>query len=99
MLINKKNELINKGMLIESMAGKTGSLKGKIQETEPFKHYENDDIIQHYGEQLKEAGYNYYGNEVMYSGIFGCMMKADIYLGVVYYQRLRHMVNFLFNNS
>ena len=29
----------------------------------------------------------------MYSGIYGNMMKAEIYIGVVYYQRLRHMVS------
>lgn len=29
----------------------------------------------------------------MYSGITGQEFAADIYLGVVYYQRLRHMVN------
>lgn len=28
----------------------------------------------------------------MYSGVTGKEFKADIYLGVVYYQRLRHMV-------
>jgi len=29
----------------------------------------------------------------MYSGITGEEFAADIYFGVVYYQRLRHMVN------
>jgi DNA-directed RNA polymerase I subunit RPA2 len=29
----------------------------------------------------------------MYSGITGQELSADIYIGVVYYQRLRHMVN------
>ena len=29
----------------------------------------------------------------MYSGIYGTVMKAEIYIGVVYYQRLRHMVS------
>ena len=29
----------------------------------------------------------------MYSGIYGNMMKAEIYIGVVYYQRSRHMVS------
>ena len=38
-------------------------------------------------------GYNYYGNEVMYSGVYGTQLQVDIYLGVVYYQRLRHMVS------
>ncbi len=28
----------------------------------------------------------------MYSGIHGCELRADIYLGIVFYQRLRHMV-------
>ena len=38
------------------------------------------------------AGYNYYGTERMYSGVTGREMEADIFMGVVYYQRLRHMV-------
>ena len=28
----------------------------------------------------------------MYSGVSGLQMKADIFMGIVYYQRLRHMV-------
>ncbi len=39
------------------------------------------------------AGYNYFGNERMYSGIDGREFEADIFMGVVYYQRLRHMVS------
>lgn len=38
------------------------------------------------------AGYNYYGTERMYSGTDGREFEADIFFGVVYYQRLRHMV-------
>ena len=53
---------------------------------------EDDTAIDYFGEQLKAAGYNYYGNEPMYSGITGQEFAADIYIGVVYYQRLRHMV-------
>lgn len=49
--------------------------------------------MDHFGKQLLAAGYNYWGNEPMYSGITGEEFAADIYLGVVYYQRLRHMVN------
>ena len=39
------------------------------------------------------AGYNYYGTERFYSGVDGREMEADIFMGVVYYQRLRHMVS------
>ena len=39
------------------------------------------------------AGYNYYGTETLYSGVSGRMMEAEIFMGVVYYQRLRHMVS------
>lgn len=39
------------------------------------------------------AGYNYYGNERLYSGVDGREFEADIFFGVVYYQRLRHMVS------
>ena len=48
--------------------------------------------MEYFGDQLLAAGYNYYGNEPMYSGITGQEFAADIYIGVVYYQRLRHMV-------
>src|ERR1700733_14066633 len=53
---------------------------------------EEDTAISYFGDQLVAAGYNYYGNEPMYSGITGEEFAADIYMGVVYYQRLRHMV-------
>lgn len=39
------------------------------------------------------GGYSYYGTERMYSGIDGTEMKADIFFGVIHYQRLRHMVS------
>lgn len=29
----------------------------------------------------------------MYSGVLGTELNAQIYIGVVYYQRLRHMVS------
>jgi DNA-directed RNA polymerase I subunit RPA2 len=80
------------GMLIESMAGKNGALDGRITRVKPFENYKDDNVVKFFGEELKKHGYNYYGNEVLYSGIFGTPFKVDIFLGVVYYQRLRHMV-------
>jgi len=81
------------GMLIESMAGKSGALHGICQDATPFKFSEQHTALDFFGEQLKKAGYNYYGNEPMYSGVTGLPLRADIYIGLVYYQRLRHMVS------
>ena len=50
-------------------------------------------IVDYFGEQLAAQGYSYYGSEALYSGVSGTVMHADIYMGVVYYQRLRHMVS------
>uniref|UniRef100_A0A914D3E8 DNA-directed RNA polymerase n=1 Tax=Acrobeloides nanus TaxID=290746 RepID=A0A914D3E8_9BILA len=52
---------------------------------------EKKTAIDHFNQLLTAAGYNYYGNEVMYSGVDGREMEVEIF-GVVYYQRLRHMV-------
>ena len=62
------------------------------QDGTPFKFSEKQRAVDYFGEQLKAAGFNYYGSEPLYSGIWGEKMEADIYIGVVYYQRLRHMV-------
>lgn len=81
------------GMFIESLAGKAGALHGLAQDSSPWRFSEQDTAGDYFGEQLRLAGYNYHGNEPMYSGITGREFAADIYLGVVFYQRLRHMVN------
>lgn len=59
---------------------------------EPFRPYENDDAVGYFGKQLRDKGFDYYGTELMYSGIFGVPLQCDIFIGVVYYQRLRHLV-------
>lgn len=81
------------GMFIESLAGKAGALHGLAQDSSPWRFSEQDTAGGYFGEQLRLAGYNYHGNEPMYSGVTGREFAADIYLGVVFYQRLRHMVN------
>ncbi|QLG71314.1 hypothetical protein HG535_0B03530 [Zygotorulaspora mrakii] len=81
------------GMFVESLAGKAGALHGIAQDATPWMFNENDTPADYFGEQLLKSGYNYHGNEPMYSGATGEELRADIYVGVVYYQRLRHMVN------
>jgi DNA-directed RNA polymerase I subunit RPA2 len=83
------------GMLVEMMAAKSGSLHGHYQNGTPFQFHESGDevSVDYFGKELLAAGYNYYGSEPLYSGISGCVLHADLYIGVVYYQRLRHMVS------
>uniref|UniRef100_A0A4W4EDY0 DNA-directed RNA polymerase subunit beta n=1 Tax=Electrophorus electricus TaxID=8005 RepID=A0A4W4EDY0_ELEEL len=81
------------GMLIESMAGKSAALHGLCHDATPFTFSEENPAIEHFGLMLKAAGYNYYGTERLYSGLNGTELEADIFIGVVYYQRLRHMVS------
>ena len=81
------------GMFVESLAGKAGALHGLAQDSTPFQFSEENTAADFFGHQLQAAGYNFHGNEPMYSGVTGQEFAADIYLGVVYYQRLRHMVS------
>lgn len=46
----------------------------------------------YFGEALRDAGYAYYGTEELYDGIHGEPMQTHIFMGLIYYQRLRHMV-------
>eukprot|EP01134_Creolimax_fragrantissima_P002099 CFRG2099T1 len=81
------------GMLVESMAGKAGASHGLCYDSTPFQFNEKNTAYDFFGDQLTKAGYNYHGSERMYSGISGVELEVDIFIGVVYYQRLRHMVS------
>nr|BAK00019.1 predicted protein [Hordeum vulgare subsp. vulgare] len=81
------------GMLIESMAGKAGAIHGMFQDATPFQFHEERKVIDYVGEQLRACGYQYYGSEPLYNGLTGKVMQADIFIGLVFYQRLRHMVS------
>uniref|UniRef100_A0A8C0U105 DNA-directed RNA polymerase subunit beta n=1 Tax=Cyanistes caeruleus TaxID=156563 RepID=A0A8C0U105_CYACU len=81
------------GMLIESMAGKSAALHGVSYDATPFTFTEKKSALKYFGETLASAGYNFFGTEKMYSGISGVELEAEIFVGVVYYQRLRHMVS------
>ncbi|XP_066595001.1 DNA-directed RNA polymerase I subunit RPA2 isoform X2 [Prorops nasuta] len=80
-------------MMIEVMAGKSAAVHGLVHDASPFRFNEDKTAVEYFGKLLEKGGYNYYGTERMYSGINGEELKADIFFGVVHYQRLRHMVS------
>jgi DNA-directed RNA polymerase II subunit RPB2 len=45
-----------------------------------------------YGPLLTKAGFNHTGNHVLYNGMTGEQLEANIYMGPTYYMRLKHMV-------
>ena len=44
------------GMLVESMAGKSGAMHGYFPDSTPFRFDEDNRAVDHFGHQLKEAG-------------------------------------------
>lgn len=80
-------------MMIEVMAGKSAAIHGLVHDATSFRFNEDETAVEYFGKLLERGGYNYYGTERMYSGIDGREMTADIFFGIVHYQRLRHMVS------
>ena len=76
------------GYLIELLAGKVAATKGKIVDGTPF----SGESVPELEDQLKEEGFSYDGKETMYSGITGKKMEAKIYIGNMYYLKLKRMV-------
>uniref|UniRef100_A0A1J3HB27 DNA-directed RNA polymerase subunit beta n=1 Tax=Noccaea caerulescens TaxID=107243 RepID=A0A1J3HB27_NOCCA len=90
-------------MLLESIAAKGGSLRGEFVDATPFRgavkkakgeeEGKSSLLVDELGSMLKEKGFNYYGTETLYSGHLGIELPCEIFMGPVYYQRLRHMVS------
>jgi DNA-directed RNA polymerase II subunit RPB2 len=43
--------------------------------------------------ELQKCGFEGYGNEILYDGVTGRQLETSIFIGPVFYQRLKHMVN------
>ena len=76
------------GQFIESLAGKVAALRGKPVEGTPFSSEKSEDLKK----ALIKLGFSQSGREVFYNGVTGEKFVADIFVGVVYYQKLHHMV-------
>lgn len=44
-------------------------------------------------QELQKCGFESYGNEIMYDGLSGKQLESSVFIGPVFYQRLKHMVN------
>ena len=77
------------GYLLELLAGKVGCLSGKIMDSTAFSSISKKELE----ESLEELGFRYDGKETMYNGITGERMKMKIFIGNLYYLKLKYMVS------
>lgn len=76
------------GQLIESVSGKVSLMTGNVLDATPFEKLDTDSICK----ALHSLGYEKHGTEVLYNGMTGQRLNAKIFMGPVYYQRLKHLV-------
>ena len=76
------------GQILEMVAGKAGALEGKRVDATPFNQTLGDEIKQ----ILINNGFESAGCESLYDVRTGERFEAEILMGIVYYQKLHHMV-------
>ena len=82
------------GMLVESVAAKAGAISGIFADATPFQQSTSKTLpSQEFRAMLRKHGYSYCGGENLINSYTGESFDVDIFIGLVYYQRLRHMVS------
>jgi len=76
------------GQFLESIAGKVAAARGRTVDGTPFINEKPKELKR----ALIELGFSHTGRETLYNGITGEKFVADVFMGIVYYQKLHHMV-------
>ena len=78
------------GQIVESLFGKVCVSYGAFGDCTAFQVKGSN--YSTYAPMLVNAGFHSSGNQVLYNGMNGEQLAADIYIGPTYYMRLKHMV-------
>jgi hypothetical protein len=77
------------GQLKETVLGKVLIELGLFGDGTAFGDFHVSEIC----DQLLKVGYEAHGNELLYNGLTGEQHECSVFMGPVFYQRLKHMVN------
>jgi len=77
------------GHILEMLGGKAASLSGKSADGTAFSGDNEED----FKKVLEQYGFRSYGKERLYDGVSGEAIGAEVFMGVIYYQKLHHLVS------
>jgi DNA-directed RNA polymerase II subunit RPB2 len=78
--------------LLETVLGKACCMEGTYGDATAFSS-NSQNIAEHICDRLEKNGFERTGWEMLYNGMTGLPIKAKIFIGPVFYQRLKHMVS------